>query len=100
MLLFLAFHSSFSFHFVNFIPNKNSIIILLTSVKYSSSKGVFPRHYAQKVAMFFLVATIFYSSFSNMTTDPYQYLEGFHNHHTSEALPDSLPKGMYAMIRI
>ncbi|KAH8555407.1 homogentisate 1,2-dioxygenase [Umbelopsis sp. PMI_123] len=28
-----------------------------------------------------------------MTADPYQYLEGFHNHHTSEALPDSLPKG-------
>lgn len=32
-----------------------------------------------------------------MATDPYQYLEGFHNHHTSEALPNSLPKGMYAL---
>lgn len=71
----------------------------MTTVKYSSSIGVFPRHYAQKVAIFFFwVATVFHSSFSNMTIDPYQYLEGFHNHHTSEALPDSLPKGMYAFV--
>ncbi|KAJ2960763.1 hypothetical protein NQZ79_g3910 [Umbelopsis isabellina] len=28
-----------------------------------------------------------------MPADEYQYLEGFNNHHTSEALPDSLPKG-------
>jgi hypothetical protein len=45
------------------------------------------------------VATIFHSSSSNMAADPYQYLEGFHNHHTSEALPDSLPKGMFVMYR-
>lgn len=32
-----------------------------------------------------------------MTLDPYQYLEGFENHHTSEALPDSLPKGDFTI---